>query len=269
MLQGEELVENTHEYNEFVEKFKPKKTTDDCYTPPYIYDEVAQWVSEKYAVDTQNFVRPFYPGGDFEHYKYADGCVVVDNPPFSILSKIVRYYQKCGIKFFLFAPTLTLFSTGKDVIGVCYIPLDINIIYENGANISTSFITNLEPKYKIRTAPELYAALREAQKVGRENVVKKLPKYKYPPEVALAPEVGRYNRFGIDFRVREGQCKFIRRMDSQKEKKKSIFGGGFLLSLDAMAEREKAEREKAEYWILSEQEREIMAELAGGQKDDL
>ena len=22
------------DYNEFIEKFKPKKTTDDCYTPP-------------------------------------------------------------------------------------------------------------------------------------------------------------------------------------------------------------------------------------------
>ena len=27
-------------YEEFVEKFKPKLTTDDCYTPPLIYDTV-------------------------------------------------------------------------------------------------------------------------------------------------------------------------------------------------------------------------------------
>ena len=30
-------------YEEFVEKFKPKKTTDDCYTPPTIYEIVKQW----------------------------------------------------------------------------------------------------------------------------------------------------------------------------------------------------------------------------------
>ena len=24
------------DYNEFIEKFKPKKTTDDCYTPPHL-----------------------------------------------------------------------------------------------------------------------------------------------------------------------------------------------------------------------------------------
>lgn len=27
------------DYEAFVEKFKPKKTTDDCYTPPHVYAE--------------------------------------------------------------------------------------------------------------------------------------------------------------------------------------------------------------------------------------
>ena len=31
-------------YDEFVEKFKPKLTTDDCITPPEIYDVVG-WVT--------------------------------------------------------------------------------------------------------------------------------------------------------------------------------------------------------------------------------
>lgn len=30
-------------YQEFVDKFKPKLTTDDCYTPPLIYDTVRDW----------------------------------------------------------------------------------------------------------------------------------------------------------------------------------------------------------------------------------
>lgn len=29
-----------NDYEGFVEKFKPKKTTDDCYTPPEIYEAV-------------------------------------------------------------------------------------------------------------------------------------------------------------------------------------------------------------------------------------
>lgn len=31
-------------YEEFVEKFKPNKTTDDCYTPPEVYKLIKDWV---------------------------------------------------------------------------------------------------------------------------------------------------------------------------------------------------------------------------------
>lgn len=31
------------EYEAFVDKFKPKKTTDDCYTPPDVYDTVGEF----------------------------------------------------------------------------------------------------------------------------------------------------------------------------------------------------------------------------------
>lgn len=35
-------------YEEFVDKFKPKLTTDDCYTPPEVYDVVASWAVKEY-----------------------------------------------------------------------------------------------------------------------------------------------------------------------------------------------------------------------------
>ena len=98
-------------YEEFVEKFKPKKTTDDCYTPPAVYEAVKDWTVKEYGLKGKEIVRPFYPGGDYESYDYPAGCVVIDNPPFSILTKIVNYYIDKGIKFFLFAPQLTLFSS--------------------------------------------------------------------------------------------------------------------------------------------------------------
>ncbi len=44
-------------YEEFVEKFKPKKTTDDCYTPPIIYDAVLNWVRENIIGDSLWFAR--------------------------------------------------------------------------------------------------------------------------------------------------------------------------------------------------------------------
>nr|DAU28131.1 MAG TPA: DNA N-6-adenine-methyltransferase [Caudoviricetes sp.] len=99
-------------YEEFVEKFKPKLTTDDCYTPPIVYDAVADWVAAEYKLNRSRFVRPFYPGGDYEAFDYSGGVVVVDNPPFSILAQIVKYYTAHGIPFFLFAPSLTLFRYG-------------------------------------------------------------------------------------------------------------------------------------------------------------
>lgn len=55
--------EGNEEYNEFLDKFEPKKTTDDCYTPDNIYDAVADWVANEYKLDRRRFVRPFYPGG--------------------------------------------------------------------------------------------------------------------------------------------------------------------------------------------------------------
>ena len=58
------------EYLAFVDKFKTKKTTDDCYTPPEIYRVVAEWVASQYQVDQTSFVRPFYPGGDYKRFSY-------------------------------------------------------------------------------------------------------------------------------------------------------------------------------------------------------
>lgn len=58
-----------------------------------MYDVVLKHVRKKYniAEDTP-IVRPFYPGGDYEHYDYPEGCVVVDNPPFSIFAKILDFF---------------------------------------------------------------------------------------------------------------------------------------------------------------------------------
>lgn len=58
-----EEQEDNEEYNDFVNKFKEKHTTDDCYTPTNIYNAVVKFVEKEYKVDKKDFVRPFYPGG--------------------------------------------------------------------------------------------------------------------------------------------------------------------------------------------------------------
>ena len=98
-----------NDYEKFISKFKAAKTTDDCYTPQPIYEAVVDYVFEKAQLPEDTvIVRPFRPNGDYTTEEYPDGCVVIDNPPFSILAKIVKFYVAKDIKFFLFAPTLTL-----------------------------------------------------------------------------------------------------------------------------------------------------------------
>ena len=41
-------MKKTETYEEFVGKFKPKLTTDDCYTPENIYQAVKNWAIEEY-----------------------------------------------------------------------------------------------------------------------------------------------------------------------------------------------------------------------------
>lgn len=43
------LMAKSETYEEFVDKFKPKKTTADCYTPPEIYQAVKDWVIKDFS----------------------------------------------------------------------------------------------------------------------------------------------------------------------------------------------------------------------------
>ena len=217
--------EGNDEYNEWLDKFEVKKTTDDCYTPELVYDAIADFVAKEYKVERASFVRPFYPGGDYQNERYAKGAVVVDNPPFSILAEILRFYAEKGIRFFLFAPSLTLFSCAE--LDLCYIAADGDITYENGATVNTSFITNLDDRYMIRTAPALTEAICEANKVNRAEITKPINlKYKYPPEVITAAMVGNWARVGVDFRIPKKSGVRIAALDAQKQFDKAIDGGG-------------------------------------------
>ena len=91
------------DYDAFLDKFEDKKTTDDCYTPKEVMEIIINYVNEKYSLTGKRIIRPFYPGGDFESIEYTEDMVVIDNPPFSIIAKICKYYLERNIKFFLFA----------------------------------------------------------------------------------------------------------------------------------------------------------------------
>ena len=252
-----ERQEGNEEYNEFLDKFEIKKTTDDCYTPDNVYSAVIEWVEDEYRVSRENFVRPFKPNGDYEAEEYKPEDIVVDNPPFSILAQIIRFYCERNIRFFLFAPSLTL-CTATDC-DLCYIAAGCQITYENGANVSTGFITNMDDDYRFRTAPLLWEKVKAANDENLRELHMELPNYIYPDNVVTPAVAMKWSRYGEDYRVRKEDCIIISELDAQKEKGKTIFGKGLLLSEKAAAEKAAAEK-----WVLSEREWEIVKNLGGG-----
>lgn len=265
------LTGRNDEYNAFVDKFKPKLTTDDCYTPENVYEAVRAWVFEHYdlAEDTP-VVRPFWPGGDYKSVSYPDNCVVIDNPPFSIIAQIERWYLKKGIRFFLFAPALTLF---KHYDGLKYVLIDGAIIYANGAKVATSFVTNMG-EWLVEVSSTLHEAVDKANKENVKKETKQLPKYEMPPGVATAAKLRLLAKHGVDLRISEKDAVCIGNIESMKAKGKSIFGKGLLLSRKAAAEKAAAEKAAAEkaaaekqnvtVWELSERER-AMVEAMGSE----
>ena len=252
--------EGNEEYNEFLDKFENPKTTDDCYTPVLVYDAVAEWVANEYGVKRENFVRPFYPGGDYQQEKYKKTDIVVDNPPFSILSEILKFYNEKGIRFFLFAPALTLFSSSS-CSSSCAIGTGVDVLYENKANVNTSFLTNLEMEYRFRTAPTLYKAVQEAVDKIKEESRRDLAKNNFPDEVITSTKLAYFSKYGIDFKVRREETEHIRQLDAQKESKQAIFGSGYLISEKAAAEKAAAEKAAATVWELSDREKQIIKEM--------
>ncbi len=182
---------------------------------------------------------------------------MVDNPPFSILSEIIDFYNAQNIDYFLFAPGLTLFTYGER----CNLVVaDGKIIYENGANVNTSFVTNMG-NFKILVSPGLHSAIDRALNVRKKPA---LAQYDYPPNVISAARLNKYIKAGIEIRISESECRFIRSLDSQKKAGKSIFGAGFLISTRAANRITDIEKiyvkkfENRKEWKLSENERRII-----------
>ena len=265
------MIGNSPEYDAFVAKFKARNTSDDTFTPENIYNCVRDWAVRKYRLEGAAILRPFWPGGDYERFDYPDGCVVVDNPPFSILMRICRFYRSYGIRFFLFAPALTLFNGKLDH---NYVGVGANITYANGAVVSTSFVTNMGGDVLAESAPELRDAIEAADRENRRDKSETVAKYAYPDAVLTATDLCYFSAHHTRFAVGRGDAVFIRALDAQRDAGKTIFGNGFLLSERAAARRAEARREaegraeaersEAREWELSPREREMQRLISKG-----
>lgn len=258
------------DYDAFVGKFKPKKTSDDCYTPPEVYEAVKGWVNDNLLpLDGVEIVRPFWPGADYQAYDYPPGCLVLDNPPFSILARIRAFYMEHGIRYFLFAPALTLcppINAERSTFVIC----GCNVTYANGAEVSTSFVTNIDCDARLIVSGTLADRIKEAQ--AGNGTRQRPPVYEYPANVTSAALLQRISARGggVDVRIGKDECRHIGELDSQRCKGKSIFGYGWLLS-DAAARRvEEAkaraagiltDRAEVQTWELSARERAVIERL--------
>lgn len=267
------------DYEAFVAKFERKRTSDDCYTPPEVYDIVRSWIGEQVDLRGAQIIRPFWPDTDYKQVEYPAGCVVVDNPPFSRFVEIVRWYLDRGVRFFLFAPHTTVLNLDAPYTRlVC----GAGVIYENGAVVSTSFASNLFGDTLAMSVPDLYERLKAA-----EYKKKPLPpRYSYPSHVLTFSDLARCSVHGVAISIPRSEAAFVRRLDSQRPSGKAIYGSGFLLSdrqaarmeaalleADRIKVKEAYKRFKAEKfpreleahaWAISDRERAIIAQLSPG-----
>ena len=228
-----------HDYESFIAKFSENpKTTDDCFTPPDVYDAVVKYVGTIYDLSDKVILRPFFPGGDYEHSDYPDNGVVIDNPPFSIFTKCCAFYTMHKIPFFLFGPGLTIASCCKFCTAV--IVAD-QITFENGAKVKCNFASNLYGDAMILTAPLLNDLITACPS---QNQKVNLPKFRYPDEVLDVSAMQTICRGGIDFAVSRSECVIIRNLD-RHPKNSGLFGDHFLLSAEKGAEKEAA-RQRAQ-----------------------
>ena len=254
----------TRNYNAFVDKFKPRHTSDDTHTPPNVYEAVLAWCEARYGIDRTRVLRPFFPGGDYANAEYPEGCVVIDNPPFSILARIVRFYRERNIPFFLFAPSLTSFCHARHP-GVAAIFIDGDIIFDNGAVVRCAFLTSLEPPDVLAvSAPDLGDAIAvcetENRKVGKKHVTP----LALPAELIAGARMQYLAAHHMPLTVHRSEAIFVRKLDNYPS---GVFGGGFLLSPRAAAERAAAERAAAFKWKLSDREKAMQKDLERKQEE--
>lgn len=214
-----------HDYEGFIAKFQDReKTTDDTYTPKDVYEAVVRYVGEVCDLTGKEILRPFYPGGDYEHAEYPEDGVVIDNPPFSIFSRICAFYTARRIPFFLFGPGLTIMSCCEYCTAVI---ISEQIEFANKAKVKCNFASNLFGNTMAMTAPRLDELLRQCPSQHQKA---NLPAYKYPDELLSVSDMQTMARGGISFSVSRAECEIVRRLDCHPSQRKGLFGDHLFVS---------------------------------------
>lgn len=165
-----------NDYESFIKRFTENpKTTDECWTPNDVYEAVLTYVRSIHDMTDKVVLRPFFPNGDYENADYPSNGVVIDNPPFSIFLKVIKFYTDRDIPFFLFGPGLTIGNACKYCTAVI---IGEQMVFTNGAKIRVNFATNLLGDTLIATSAKLTKLLSECP--SQQGSSRSLPKHIYP-----------------------------------------------------------------------------------------
>lgn len=207
------------EYFEWLRKFERKHTTDECYTPPAVYETIKNYVVKFFGLEGKTIERPFYPDGDYKKAaeSYDENTVVIDNPPFSLTAEIVRTYQALSVRFFLFTQMKTALHHIDKGVSVWFMPS--NVVYTEGERVDTAFITNVEPVQCIRTVPELDFCVNPRR-----------AKNTYPPNLYIASHFKRMSLTGAALMIPIDPRMQRRVYIDSKRGKVQIYGSGIELS---------------------------------------
>ena len=213
-----------HDYESYVAKFQNKeKTTDDTYTPKDIYESVLNYVRSIYPMEGKEVLRPFYPGGDYERAEYPEDGVVIDNPPFSMFTKICKFYSENEIPFFIFGPGLTIFSCLKYCSAVI---IASQIKFSNGAVVKCNFATNLLGDVLVTISPGLSEAIAACPS---QNQKVNLPKYRYPKELLSCSDLQTMAKGNLQFSIKRSEAVIVCNLDNHP-KKGGLFSNHLLIS---------------------------------------
>ena len=223
------------DYAAYVKKFLPNYvyTTDDTFTPPKVYKAVIDWLTMEGKTYGRRILRPFYPGGDFEAIDYQPGDFVVDNPPFSQMSRIVRFYQEHKIDFFLFYDRRYSLSYLRE--GLTLIYINEGIEFENGAQVVPVFVTN------VFDGAAVYCSKTLNEMIKAEHVKQAEPRNEYPDDVFSFAIFGKISKLR-DYIIPDGKIARVKRLVDKSGRVWTPFGS--LIVKDPILSKEMKEMQE-------------------------
>ena len=240
------------DYDSFIAKFTENpRTTDECWTPQDVYEAVVRYVGTVTDLTGKEILRPFYPGGDYINAEYPDNGVVIDNPPFSMFTKIVRFYSENNIPFFLFGPGMTIFSACRWCTAVI---INGNVEFTNGAKVRLNFASNLYGDLLAVTAGKLGRAIAACPS---QNVKANLPVYVYPAALVSVSDMQIIAKGAEDFAIRRDEALIVGTLDNHPKGKRALFGEHLMLK-EAAKEAAKEPAKRAIHIQLSDREKRML-----------